>query len=145
MTIDELKQYCDGEFQNVERIMTELYSVYSPDKTDYSLAEQASVAAFIVNIYTGFENILKQMLIYDKLDVQDSPEWHEKVLRKAGEIGILPPELHQIFIKYLSFRNYFVYTYIFNIKWDDLKILADEVKGVRDQLRVEVEEYLQTI
>lgn len=145
MTIDELKQYCDGEFQNVERIMTGLYSVYSPDKIDYSLAEQASVAAFIVNIYTGFESILKQMLIYDKLDVQDSPEWHEKVLRKAGEIGILPPELHQIFIKYLTFRNYFVYTYIFNIKWDDLKILADEVKGIRDQFRVEVEEYLQTI
>ncbi len=145
MTIDELKQYCNGEFQNIERIMTELYSVYSPDKVDYSLAEQASVAAFIVNIYTGCENILKQMLIYDKLDVQDSPEWHEKVLRKSGEIGILPPELHQTFYKYLSFRNYFVYTYIFNIKWDELKTLADEVKGVRDQFSTEVEEYLQTI
>ncbi len=145
MTIDELKQYCSGEFQNINRIMTELNSVYSPGKAEYSLAEQASVAAFIVNIYTGCESILKQMLIYDKLNVQDSPEWHEKVLRKAGEIGILPPELHQTFFKYLSFRNYFVYTYIFNINWDDLKSLADEVKGVLDQFRVEVDEYLQTI
>lgn len=145
MTIDELKQYCDGEFQNIERIMTELHSVYSPDKADYSLAEQASIGAFIVNIYTGFESVLKQMLIYDKLDVKDSPEWHEKVLRKAGEIGILPPELNQIFLKYLTFRNYFIYTYIFNIKWDDLKALAGEVKGIRDQFRTEVEEYLQTI
>lgn len=145
MTIDELKKYCDGEFRSIDRIMDELFSVYRPEKSDYTLAEEAAIAAFIVNIYSGFENILKQMLIFDKLDITDSPAWHEKVLKKANEIGILPPDLYQILSKYLAFRNYFIYAYIFNIKWEEMKVLVDAIKDVLTKFRSEVDEYIQTI
>jgi uncharacterized protein YutE (UPF0331/DUF86 family) len=145
MTIDELKQYCSGEFANIDKIKEELFSVYSPEKAEYPLSEKASIAALVVNIYGGIENVLKQMLIFDKLDVQDSPEWHEKVLRKSGEIGILPPDLVQVLSRYLAFRNYFLYTYIFNIKWEDIKALVDALNDLIGKIRSEVEEYLQTI
>lgn len=145
MTIDELKQYCSGEFANIEKVKEELFSVYRPDKPEYALSEKASIAALVVNMYGGIENVLKQMLIFDKLDVQDSPEWHEKVLRKAGEIGILPPDLVQVLSRYLAFRNYFLYTYIFNINWEDIKALVDALNDLTVQIRSEVEEYLQTI
>ncbi len=145
MTIDELKRYCSAEFKNIERVMDELFSVYRPEKTEYSFAEQAAIGALIMNIYSGIENILKQMLIYDKLDVHNSPEWHEKVLMKSGEIGILPPELFQLLSKYLSFRNYFIYAYIFNIKWEDMMILAEAIRDVLAKLRLEIDDYLQTI
>lgn len=145
MTIDELKQYCNDEFRNIDRILDELFSVYKPEKPEYSLFEQAAIEAFIVNVYSGVENILKQMLVFDKLDIEDSPGWHEKVLRKAGEIGILPPDLLQSLSRYLSFRNYFIYTYVFNFKWEDVKVLVDEVKDLHEKIRTEVNEYLLTI
>ncbi len=145
MTIDELKQYCSTEFKNIERVTDELFSVYRPEKTEYTFAEQAAIGALIMNIYSGVENILKQMLIFDKLDVHNSPEWHEKVLIKSGEIGILPPELFQLLSRYLSFRNYFIYAYIFNIKWEDMRALAEEIGDVLAKLRLEVDDYLQTI
>ena len=145
MTIDELKQYCSGEFANIEKVRRELYSVYSPEKAEYPLSEKASIAALVVNIYGGIENVLKQMLIFDKLDVQDAPEWHEKVLRKSGEIGILPPDLVQVLSRYLAFRNYFLYTYIFNINWEDMKALVDALNELIGQISSEVDEYLQTI
>ena len=145
MTTDELKKYCDGEFQSIDRIAQELFSVYIPDKTEYSLSEKASIYAFLANIYSGFENILKQMLIFDKLDIADSPGWHEKVLKKAGEIGILTPELFPIFSKYLAFRNYFTYAYIFNIQWDETRGLIDAISDVLAKFRAEVYEYIQTI
>jgi hypothetical protein len=145
MTIDELKQYCSGEFANIEKVREELFSVYRPDKAEYPLLEKASIAALVVNIYGGIENVLKQMLIFDKLDVQDAPEWHEKVLRKSGEIGILPPDIVQVLSRYLAFRNYFLYTYIFNINWEDMKALVDALNELIGQIRSEVDEYLQTI
>lgn len=145
MTIDELKTYCEAEFNNINRIKDELLSIYNPDRVDYSLAEQASMASFVINIYTGIENILKQMLIYDRLDVGDAPGWHEKVLKKAGEIGILPPDLFQILSRYLSFRNYFIYNYIFNIKWEDMKVLIDAIDELIKGFEVEVNGYLETI
>lgn len=145
MTIDELKQFCSREFENIDKIAEELFTVYKTDKTDYTMAEQAAVAALVMNVYSGVEIILKEMLIFDKLDVHDSPEWHEKVLKKSGEIGILPPELFQILSRYLSFRNFFIYSYVFNINWEDLKALVDPLRGVIDNLKSEVNEYLLTI
>ncbi|RJQ17937.1 MAG: hypothetical protein C4560_08045 [Nitrospiraceae bacterium] len=145
MTTEELGKFCDQEFGNIDRVMEELFSLYKPEKPEYSLAEQAAVAAFIVNIYSGIEKVLKQMLIYDRLDVHDSPEWHEKVLKKAGEIGILPPDLLQVLSNYLSFRNYFIYAYVFNIKWENMKALADAVRDVIGKVKSEVNEYIQMI
>ncbi len=145
MTKEELKEYCDAEFKNIDRVMTELFSVYSPDRSEYTVTEQAAIATFILNTYSGVENILKQMLIYDKLDIMDSPEWHKKVLKKAAELAILPRELYQVFSKYLSFRNFFVYSYIFNINWEELKVLVDAIKDVLTKFRIEVNEYIQTI
>lgn len=145
MTIEELNDYRDQEFGNIERIVNELFSLYKPEKSEYTLAEQAAVAAFIVNIYSGIEKILKQILLFDKLDVHDSPEWHEKVLRKSSEIGILPPDLFKILSSYLAFRNYFLYTYIFNIEWENITALADTVNDVVGKLKTEINEYIQTI
>jgi hypothetical protein len=145
MTIEELKNYLDQEFKNIDRIVNELFSLYKPEKSEYTIAEQAAVAAFIVNIYSGIEKILKQMLLYDKLDVHDSPEWHEKVLKKSSEIGILPPDLFKILSSYLAFRNYYIYTYVFNIKWENVTALADTVNDVIGKLRSEINEYIQSI
>lgn len=145
MSTEELKKQCDEEFGNIDRIMNELFNLYRPDKTEYPLAEQAAVAAFVVNVYSGFERILKHMLLFDKLDVQDSPEWHEKVLRKSSEIGILPPDLFQLLSNYLAFRNFFIYSYIFHIKWENMKALVDALNDVVAKFKTEVNDYIQTI
>ncbi len=145
MTIDELKQYCNDEFNNIDRVMNELFSVYDPTKPEYSISDQAAIGALMLNVYSGIEIILKQMLVFDKLNIEDSPGWHEKVLRKAGEIGILPPDYIQMLSKYLAFRNYFMYTYIFNIKWEDMKALVDALKDLVSKIHSEVDEYIQTI
>jgi len=145
MTTDELKKVCDDEFNNIDRILKELSAIYDEAKQDYSLSERASIAAFIINIYSGAENILKQMLIYDKLDVKDVPGWHEVVLKKSTEIGILPPDLSQALAGYLSFRNYFIYNYIFNIKDYELLALAVAVSDLVTRFKNEVDEYIQTI
>ena len=145
MTIEELKQYCNEEFGNIDRVKEELFSLYSPEKPEYSTAERAALASFVINIYGGIEKILKQILIFDKLDVKESPEWHEKVLKKSGEIGILPPDLFQILSRYLSFRNYYIYSYIFDIKWEDLKAMVDPIDDLLSRFRSEIDEYIQTI
>ena len=145
MTIEELKQYCDEEFGNIDRVKEELFLLYSPEKPEYSTPERAALASFVINIYGGIEKILKQILIFDKLDVKESPEWHEKVLKKSGEIGILPPELFKILSRYLSFRNYYIYSYIFNIKWEDLKAMVDPIDDLLSRFRSEVDEYIQVI
>jgi len=145
MTIDELKKFCDNELKNIERVTEEIFLVYKTDQAEYSITDQAAMGALMMNVYTGIEKVLKQMLLYDKLDVDDAPGWHEKVLRKAGEIGIIPTELQPVLAKFLSFRNFFIYNYTFDIKWEEMKVLVDAVRDLTVKLRSEIEEYLETI
>lgn len=145
MTKEELKEYCDNELKNIDRVMYELFSLVSPDRADYTTAELAGISTFVLNIYTSVEKILKQMLMFDGLDVTDSPQWHEKVLKKSTEIGILPPELFQTLQGYLTFRKLFVYSSIFNIKWEELKVLVNAIKDVSEKFKSEVQEYIETI
>ncbi len=144
MTKEELKEYCNAEFKNIDRVIEELFSIVSPDKS-YTIAEIAAIATFMLNAYNGIENILKEMLLFDKLEVKDSPTWHEEVIKKAAELGILPPDLYQNLSTHLSFRRFFVHTYIFNMKLEELKMLVDGIKGIIARFKSEVDEYIQVI
>lgn len=145
MTKEELKEYCDAEFKNIDKVINELFSIFSPDKSEYSPVERAAISTFILNAYTGIENILKQILMFDRLDVKNSPIWHEELLKKAAELAILPRDLYQIFSRYLIFRNSFVYSYIFNINWEELKVLVNAARDVLLKFKSEVDEYIQAI
>lgn len=145
MTKEQLKEYCDAEFKNIERVINELFSIFNPEKSGYSVMEQAAIATFIINAYSGIENILRQILTFDNLEVKDSPVWHEELIKKASELAILPRDLAQICSRYLVFRNSFVYSYIFNINFEELKLLANAIKEVSAKFKAEVYEYIQTI
>lgn len=153
MTREELKEYCNNELKNIDRVTHELFSLVSPEKnsrniatkSEYTTVELAGISTFVLNIYTALENILKQILLFDGLNVTDSPQWHEKVLKKSAELGILPSELFQTLQGYLAFRKLFVYSSIFNIKWEELKVLVDAIKDVLERFKSEIQEYIQTI
>ncbi len=145
MTKEELKEYCDNELKNIEKVIDELFAIFNPEKSEYSLAERAAIAMFIANVYSGLENILKQILLFDNINVKDSAVWHEELLKKASELAILPRDLFQIIARYLAFRNSLVYTYIFNIKLEELNALAHAIKDILSKFKTEVDEYIQTI
>ncbi len=145
MTKEELKEYCDNELKNIERVINELFTIFSPEKPEYTLAERAAIATFIANVYSGIESILRQTLLFDNINVKDSATWHEELLKKASELAILPRDLFQILARYLAFRNSLVYTYIFNIEWEELKALVNAIRDILTKFKSEVDEYIQTI
>ena len=66
ITKQQLKKYCEAEFDNIDAVISEIFIVVVPGKTEYSTAELAAIATFIHNFYNGIENILKRILIYEK-------------------------------------------------------------------------------
>lgn len=66
MTKQQLRKYCEAEFDNIDAVISEIFIVALPVKTEYSTAELAAIATFIHNFYNGTENILKRILIYEK-------------------------------------------------------------------------------
>lgn len=62
MESHRLKEYCEAEFENIDTVVSELFSVVRAKESGYALAELAAIATFIHNFYNGIENILKKPL-----------------------------------------------------------------------------------
>jgi hypothetical protein len=69
MTGQQLKEYCEAEFENIASVLTEIALIAVPTKIQYTTAELAAIATFIHNCYNGIENVLKRILSYSKLEM----------------------------------------------------------------------------
>lgn len=125
MTRQQLKEYCEAEFENINVVVSELFSVVKAKESGYSIAELAAIATFIHNFYNGIENILKRVLYFRQIILRETPTWHKDLLKASLDEGIIPADLYNILSNYLSFRHFFVHAYSFNLRWKELKPLVD--------------------
>ena len=133
MTEQQLKDYCEAEFENIDTVLSEIFSVIKDVNSDYSTVERAAIAAFLHNFYNGVENILKRILLAKKIEINNTPTWHKDVLTISFEKGIIDDDLFNTLLEYLSFRHFFVHAYSFNLNWVALKPLVENLK---DPLKV---------
>ncbi len=143
MTNDQLREYCDAEFENIDTVKAELWSVIRPEKSEYSIAELAAIATFIHNIYNCIENILKRVFRANQIKIEDTPTWHKDLLKTASDIGIIPNDLYITLSDYLSFRHFFVHTYSFRLKWEELKPLVDGLGGMLNRFKSAIYHYIE--
>ena len=76
MTKQQLKDYCDAEFENIEAVLIELKKILNTETSNYSTAELAAIATFLHNFYNGIENVIKRIFAFKNMDQKDTPTWH---------------------------------------------------------------------
>ena len=145
MTRQQLRDHCSAEFDNNSTVLSELQKVLEAEKTIYSKVELAAVATFLHNCYNGAENILKRILMYKSRQVLDSPTWHKELLRTARDEEIIQENLYENLSVYLSFRHFFVHSYSFSLRWNELEPLAKNAGETFNKLREAVERFLDAI
>lgn len=145
MTKQQLRKYCEAEFDNIDAVISEIFIVVVPDKTEYSTAELAAIATFIHNFYNGIENILKRILIYEKTEIKETPTWHKHLLKSSADKGILSDELYNALSNYLSFRHFFIHSYGFSLRWDELRPLVDRIQSKLDLFKNSVNGYIDSL
>ncbi len=124
----QLKEYCEAEFENIDTVVFELFSIIKTAKSEYSTAELAAIATFIHNCYNGIENILKRILSFNQIEMKETPTWHKDLLKTSLDIGIVTNDLYSTLSDYLSFRHFFVHAYSFTLRWDELKPLVQDLE-----------------
>jgi uncharacterized protein YutE (UPF0331/DUF86 family) len=127
MTKQQLNEYCNAEFENIDTVLYQLKVVLKPE-ADYSIAELAAIATFIHNFYNGVENILKRISAYRQIELKNTPTWHKDILKTAADFGIITDELYDSLSNYLSFRHFFVHSYSFTLRWEELKPLVNDIE-----------------
>ena len=142
MTRHQIKEYCEAEFENINAVTSELFSIIKTEKTEYSIAELAAIGTFIHNCYNGIENILKRILLASKIKVKDTPTWHKDLLKTSLDMGVISYELYVSLSGYLSFRHFFIHAYGFSLRWEELKPLIDGLEETLNKFKSTIYHYI---
>jgi len=145
MTKDELTNYCNSELARLDSIVDNIFSVAITGKTEFTAVELAAMSAFIHYLYAAVENVIREILKFDGISEPREENIHQKLLKTAGELGIIPPDLFQPLSDLLAFRNAFVLTQTESAGWDALSPLVSDLERFRKHFRQEVLEYLAIV
>jgi len=138
-----LKEKVSAEMENITKVLIELEKVkYRPDK---ELVILVGIGAYLQSIYTGMENILKQLLFHKNMPIPDTPTWHKDLLNLAVEHSFITTETADRMGKYLFFRHFFTHAYGFLIDEEKLKPLLDNVSDIYSEFKREIDIYLSKI
>ncbi len=132
-----------AEIENIEKVLIELEKV--KNKPTKELVVLVGIGAFLQNIYTGMENILKQMLLHQNILIPESPTWHKDLLNLAADNNFISKETVDKIGKYLFFRHFFTHAYGFLIDEEKLKPLMDNISDIYSEFKREIDDYLSKI
>lgn len=132
-----------AEIENIERVLIELEKVKT--KQSKELVVLVGIGAFLQNIYTGMENILKQILLHQNIPIPETPTWHKDLLNIAVENNFISKETVDKIGKYLFFRHFFTHAYGFLIDEEKLKPLLDDISDIYSEFKREIDEYLSKV
>jgi len=123
------KDFLDDHIKHIENTLQVLTS--KDLNSELNPHEQAGTATFIMNLYTGIENILRHILEemqYTK--VQRTSTWHKDILSNCVEKGIISSDLSEALMDYMKFRHRHVHGYGYMDDWNLVKPLATGAKSV---------------
>lgn len=129
MTAKKIESYCEAEFENIDTILKELHKVLKAEGSTYTLAELAAIATYLPNTYNGLENILKRTVTHQGHPLPKTETWHKDLLNLSLEKGTIDADLHKNLLTLLSFRHYFVHSYVFSLEWPEIKPLVEKIDG----------------
>lgn len=142
MTIQQISEQCEAEFENIDVVITQLFSIIEEKESRYSPVELAGIATFIHNFYNGIENILKRVLAFKNIKFENTPTWHKDLLILSLKTKIISKNLYEQLLKYLSFRHFFIHSYSFTLRWDDMEPLISNLIKTLEECKIEIYAYI---
>ena len=138
-----IEEKIQAEMENIATVLTEIERVnYIPHK---ELVVLVGMGAYLQNVYTGMENILKQLLLYNEIPIPNTPTWHKDLLNLAVEHNLITGETADKIGKYLFFRHFFTHSYGFLLDETKLNPLTDNISNTYSDFKEEIVDYLTKI
>ncbi len=132
-----------AEMENITTVLTEMERVQ--DMPQKELVVLVGLGAYLQSVYTGMENILKQLLLYEKIPVPNTPTWHKDLLNLAVEHNLVTGETADKMGKYLFFRHFFAHSYGFLLDETKLEPLMDDIFDTYSKFKEEIIDHLTKV
>ena len=130
--MDDARQRIEAEYESIAKALAALPTI---DLLELSELELAGVAAILHNFYNGIENIIKQILARQGVQLSAGPSWHRDLLQKTAEQKLLPHSLIEQLKRFLAFRHFFIHAYALELDPEKLSPLVKEIDQIFNDFR----------
>lgn len=138
-----LREKVAAEQENIARALQDLQNALTrPQK---GVIELAAAGTFLHNIYSGFENILKQILQAHGATLPQTSSSHKDLVNLAVAKQIISQTLADEIFPYLTFRHFFIHAYGFMLDDEPVLRLATKIDAIHAHFNAEIETALQKI
>lgn len=149
MTIEELKQEINIEFELIENIIQELLSLNKDvDGRETTVREKTAAAAFMAQFYGGIENILKRISYFHSVPLPAGDTWHVDLFKRFCNppYNSLPLIFGEVLERKMSpfrkFRHVVYHGYGFQLEWSRMKEGINSIENTFSQFKSIINEYL---
>jgi len=150
--ISLLKVEIESNFSDLERIVSEIKeAIKEIDSSIPTYRDKAALGALLHSFYNGIENVLKRLAEEVDHSVPMGEGWHRSLLRRMeGEVkgrrpSILRKQTVGILEPYLGFRHFFRHSYTFEIDWQKLKPLVENIEMALREFRTDLENFFSKL
>ncbi len=137
----DLREMIEAEVENIQKVLKEI-----PDSNSLhglSRLELAGVGACLHNFYNGIENILKQITIFEGIEIKQSSTWHSDLINMSSQKKIIQEKTSRELRKYLAFRHFFSHAYSFDLDKERLVPLVDEIQVTFDMFIENINNFIK--
>lgn len=145
MTKQELADFCRSEFERLDILAENILQATERGRAGSASLELAAVETFFHYFYSGVEDIIREILLFDGISDPGQGDPQHRILKTAGELGIIPPDLFKPLSDLLAFRTAFVLGKTRTFGWEDMEPLISALPAFRDTFHQEVSEYLAEV
>jgi len=113
--------------------------------------EIRATASILHDFYSGIEKIFEKIALTIDNSLPSGEEWHIELLSQMAKPfskirgPVISEDLFKKLKEYLKFRHLFRHIYGFELKWEKIKILCEEMSEVLNKFIEEIDKFLHII
>lgn len=113
--------------------------------------EVRAAGSILHDFYCGIEKIFERIAVAIDRSFPKGENWHTELLLQMAKSlrktrgKIISQDLMQKLKEFLRFRHLFRHIYGFELKWDRIRPLCVDMENVLNELRKEMDEFLNTL
>lgn len=145
----DLEELVTLELTNLERLKKELNQLLLTKKDEKSSYEVRAAGSILHDFYCGVEKIFERTAVIMDKNLPDGSNWHTNLLLQMGKPidsvrdKLISEELIERLKEFLRFRHLFRHLYGFELKWERIKPLCDDLEKVLADLKKEIEVFFE--
>lgn len=132
------------EINQIDKLISNSEHLFSLSKTKTpDFIESSAIALTLHSFYNGIENIFVTIIKSNGDNIKPDLQWHRSVLDYMFSKNIIQKDIQEIIEDYMGFRHFIRHSYGFQIKWQQLAPLAENLIFVWETIKDSISDFIK--